>query len=101
DGDPQAASRLLPFGLRSVAKAGKAKTGPRNTGADPRRHGLVHEAYLRLVGATAAQRYADRGHFFAVAAEAMRHILVDNARRKPRAKRGGQFRRVELNEAEP
>ena len=57
---------------------------------------LVHEAYLRLVGADPGQLWDGRGHFFAAAAEAMRRILVDAARRKQRLKRGGGLRRVEL-----
>src|SRR5205807_4467612 len=62
---------------------------------------LVHEAYLRLVGPAGARRWNDHGHFFAAAAEAMRHILVDNARRKRRAKHGGGRHRVALDEAVP
>ncbi len=60
--------------------------------------GLVHEAYLRLVDVERAQRWNSRGHFFAAAAEAMRRILVENARRKHRAKHGGDQKRVELTE---
>src|SRR5262249_34841589 len=59
---------------------------------------LVHEAYLRLVDVEKAQQWNSRGHFFAAAAEAMRRILVDNARRKKSAKHGGHLKRVELDE---
>jgi RNA polymerase sigma factor (TIGR02999 family) len=62
--------------------------------------GLVHEAYLRLVDVEKAQRWNSRGHFFAAAAEAMRRILVEQARRKRRLKRGGDKERVELEELE-
>jgi RNA polymerase sigma factor (TIGR02999 family) len=61
---------------------------------------LVHEAYLRLVGPADDRRWNSRGHFFAAAAEAMRRILVDQARRKQADKRGGRGRRVELNDAD-
>src|SRR5207302_1467507 len=60
---------------------------------------LVHEAYLRLVGPADAARWKDRGHFFAAAAQAMRHILVEHARRKRRGKHGGDRKRVDLDEA--
>src|SRR5204862_76301 len=62
---------------------------------------LVHEVYLRLVGPADAQRWKDRGHFYAAAAEAMRHILVDKARRKRRVKHGGGRQRVDFNDAVP
>src|SRR5208282_4859770 len=60
---------------------------------------LVHEAYLRLVDVEGAQHWDSRGHFFAAAAEAMRRILIDQARRKRRPKHGGDRKRVDLNEA--
>jgi RNA polymerase sigma factor (TIGR02999 family) len=62
--------------------------------------GLVHEAYLRLVDTEKAQRWESRGHFFAATAEAMRRILIENARRKQSLKAGGAFSRVDLAEAE-
>jgi RNA polymerase sigma factor (TIGR02999 family) len=62
---------------------------------------LVHEAYLRLVAATRVQTWESRAHFFAAAAESMRRILVENARRRGRIKRGGQMRRVDLDAAGP
>jgi RNA polymerase sigma factor (TIGR02999 family) len=62
---------------------------------------LVHEAYLRLVDVEKAQQWNSRGHFFAAAAEAMRRIQVENARRKQTDKRGGRHRRIDLSQAEP
>src|SRR5258707_14180130 len=88
-GDPNAASQLLPLvydGLRQLAAQRLVQEKPGQT-LQPT--ALVHEAYLRLVGPADAGRWNDRGHFFAAAAEAMRHILVDNARRKRRVKHGG------------
>lgn len=95
-GDRQAASELLPLlyaELRNLAAARMASEGDGHT---LQATALVHEAYLRLVGTDDAQVWDGRGHFFAAAAEAMRRILVDNARRKNRLKRGGDRQRVEL-----
>src|SRR5208337_5194268 len=61
---------------------------------------LVHEAYIRLVDGEQAQQWENRGHFFAAAAEAMRRILVENARRKASSKHGGDLQRVELSDGE-
>jgi RNA polymerase sigma factor (TIGR02999 family) len=100
-GDPQAASQLLPLvydELRRLAAQQLAREAPGQT-LDAT--GLVHEAYLRLVGPADERRWKDRGHFFAAAAQAMRHLLVDNARRKRRDKHGGGRQRVELNESVP
>jgi RNA polymerase sigma factor (TIGR02999 family) len=100
-GDPQAAAQLLPLvydELRHLAAAQLARERPGQT-LEPT--ALVHEAYLRLVGPEDRARWAGRGHFFAAAAEAMRHILVDSARRKMRAKHGGAHQRVALDEAVP
>ena len=94
-GDRQAAADLLPLvydELRKLAAARMAAESPDHT-LQPT--ALVHEAYLRLVG---GQHFDDRGHFFAAAAEAMRRILVDAARRKQRNKHGGQLERVELTD---
>jgi RNA polymerase sigma factor (TIGR02999 family) len=91
-GDSHAADQLLPLiynELRRLAAAKLAQTLEATA--------LVHEAYLRLAGATKQQRWDSRGHFFAAAAEAMRRILVENARRKKRSKRGGDRRRVDLD----
>lgn len=92
-GDRRAAGELLPLvydELRSLAAARMANERPGQTLDGT---ALVHEAYLRLIG---DQRFENRGHFFAAAAEAMRRILVDAARRKRREKHGGQRDRVEL-----
>ena len=93
DGDRQAAADLLPLvydELRKLAAARMAAESPDHT-LDAT--ALVHEAFLRLVG---DQQFDGRGHFFAAAAEAMRRILVDSARRRNREKRSGRRERVEL-----
>src|SRR5947209_1184304 len=99
-GDPHAAGQLLPLvydELRRLAAAQLAREAPGQT-LDAT--ALVHEAYLRLVATEAAQdlQWNGRRHFLAAAAEAMRHILVDNARRKRRVKHGGGRQRVALDE---
>lgn len=96
-GDPFAAERLLPLvydELRKLAAGHMANEAPGQT-LDAT--GLVHEAYLRLVGPVGSATFANRGHFFAAAAEAMRCILVDAARRKQARKRGGGQRQVALD----
>jgi RNA polymerase sigma factor (TIGR02999 family) len=96
-GDPQAAAQLLPLvyaELRQLAAQRLAREAPGQT-LDAT--ALVHEAYLRLVGDDPQRPWDNRGHFFAAAAEAMRRILVENARRKKRLKRGGDFRQIELS----
>jgi RNA polymerase sigma factor (TIGR02999 family) len=98
EGDPQAAEQLLPLvydELRHLAAAQIARETPGQT-LDAT--ALVHEAYLRLVG---ERQFADRRHFFRVAAEAMRRILIDRARRKQRIKHGGRRVRVPLSDVEP
>jgi RNA polymerase sigma factor (TIGR02999 family) len=96
-GDPHAADRLLPLvydELRQLAAQRLAREAPGQT-LQPT--ALVHEAYLRLVGQTAEPTgWSGRGHFFAAAAQAMRRILVEGARRKKRHKHGGRLRRAEL-----
>jgi RNA polymerase sigma factor (TIGR02999 family) len=95
-GDRKAAADLLPLvydELRKLASARMAAEAPDHT-LQPT--ALVHEAYLRLIGATPAAAFDHRGHFFAAAAEAMRRILVEAARRKKRQKHGGERPRVEL-----
>jgi RNA polymerase sigma factor (TIGR02999 family) len=97
-GDPHAAAQLLPLvyqELRQLAQANMANERPSHT-LQPT--ALVHEAYLRLVDVDHPQHWNGRGHFFAAAAEAMRRILVENARRKQRVKHGGEHQRVELDE---
>jgi RNA polymerase sigma factor (TIGR02999 family) len=99
-GDPHAAAQLLPLvydELRALAAQKLAQEKPGQT-LDPT--ALVHEAYLRLVDTEKAQRWDSRRHFFAAAAEAMRRILVESARRKRRLKRGGDRIRQELDEAD-
>src|SRR6187455_562108 len=97
-GDRQAAAELLPLvydELRRLAAARMAAEAPGHT-LDPT--ALVHEAYLRLVGPADVARWDGRGHFYAAAAEAMRRILVDAARRKAAVRHGGGRRRVPLDE---
>lgn len=93
-GDRRAAADLLPLvydELRKLAAARMAAEAPEHT-LQPT--ALVHEAYLRLIGPADAAKWENRGHFFAAAAEAMRRILVDAARKKKREKHGGELRRV-------
>jgi RNA polymerase sigma factor (TIGR02999 family) len=99
-GDPAAAAELLPLvydELRKLAASRMAKECPGQT-LQPT--ALVHEAYLRLVGGQYHQDWNGRGHFFAAAAEAMRRILIDTARRKQAAVHGGDRERVDLDRAE-
>jgi RNA polymerase sigma factor (TIGR02999 family) len=98
-GDGVAAEQLFPlvYGeLRTLAAAQMAQERP---GQTLQATALVHEAYLRLVDVKRAQQWDSRGHFFAAAAEAMRRILIDRARRKRRPKHGGGRNRVSLDEA--
>ena len=97
-GDPQAASQLLPLVYEELRRLAAAKLAQEKPGQTLQATALVHEAYLRLVGEGGASSWDGRGHFFAAAAEAMRRILVDNARRKQRLRHGGGFQRVELAE---
>jgi RNA polymerase sigma factor (TIGR02999 family) len=100
-GDPHAAEQLLPLvyeELRKLAAQRLAQERPRQT---LQATALVHEAYLRLVDVERAQHWNSRGHFFAAAAEAMRRILIDDARRKRRPKHGGDRQRIALDEALP
>src|SRR5262245_5746507 len=97
-GDPQAASQLLPLVYDELRKPAAQTTAQENPGLTLQATALVHEAYLRLVDAEKAQHWNSRGHFFAAAAEAMRRILVDQARHRKAAKRGGQAQREDLHE---
>jgi RNA polymerase sigma factor (TIGR02999 family) len=97
-GDPQAAEQLLPLVYDELRRLAAARLARERPGQTLQATALVHEAYLRLVGGDPQQPWDGRGHFFAAAAEAMRRILVDNARRKGRVKHGGSLRRVELPE---
>jgi RNA polymerase sigma factor (TIGR02999 family) len=103
-GDPHAAERLLPLVYEELRKLAARKLSQEERGQTLDATALVHEAYVRLVGGDAQRPYSDRGHFYAAAATAMRHILIDNARRKLAAKHGGGRQRVELHDvasAEP
>jgi RNA polymerase sigma factor (TIGR02999 family) len=93
-GDRQAAADLLPLVYDELRKLAAAKMAAEAPGHTLNATALVHEAYLRLVG---DQQFDGRGHFFAAAAEAMRRILVESARRRRRVKHGGSLRRVELD----
>ena len=99
-GDPRAAEQLLPLVYEELRKLAAARLAQEKPGQTLQATALVHETYLRLVGAANSQRWDSRGHFFAAAAEAMRRILVDNARRKGRIKRGGALRRIDLESAD-
>ena len=98
-GDPTAAAELLPLVYDELRKLAAQRLTQERPGLTLQATALVHEAYLRLVDAGAAQHWNSRGHFFAAAAEAMRRILVENARRKRGLKHGGAYRRVDLEEA--
>jgi RNA polymerase sigma factor (TIGR02999 family) len=100
DGDPGAAEQLLPLvyeELRNLAAARLAKEKP---GQTLQATALVHEAYVRLVEGPAAGRWNGRGHFFAAAAEAMRRILIDQARRKARLRHGGDHQRIDIDQGQ-
>jgi len=89
--DPQAAAQLLPLVYDELRKLAAGHMANESAGHTLDATALVHEAYLRLVGSPGERTFANRGHFFAAAAEAMRRILVDSARRKKARKRGGDF----------
>jgi RNA polymerase sigma factor (TIGR02999 family) len=97
-GDPHAASQLLPLVYDELRKLAAHKLAHETPGQTLQPTALVHEAYLRLVAGERDQHWDNRGHFFAAAAEAMRRILVDNARRKLGTKHGGGRSRVPLEE---
>ncbi|MCI0456622.1 MAG: ECF-type sigma factor [Gemmataceae bacterium] len=98
-GDPGAAEQLLPLVYDELRKLAAQKLAQEKPGQTLQPTALVHEAYLRLVDVQKVQHWNSRGHFFAAAAEAMRRILIDNARLKRRPKRGGDRQRVDLDEA--
>src|SRR5262245_34240440 len=97
-GDRSAAEQLLPLIYDELRQLAAHKMAQETPGQTLQPTALVHEAYLRLVGAEEGPHWDSRGHFFAAAAEAMRRILVDNARRKNAVKHGGGVRRVPLEE---
>lgn len=96
-GDPHAAPQLLPLIYDELRKLAAQKLAQEKPGQTLEATALVHEAYLRLVGDPCGQHWDGRAHFFAAAAEAMRRILVDNARRKRRPKHGGGRQRVDAD----
>jgi len=98
-GDLHAAEQLLPLVYDELRKLAAQKMAQEKPGQTLEATALVHEAYLRLVDTDKAQHWTSRGHFFAAAAEAMRHILVDRARRKRSRKRGGDRARLRFDEA--
>jgi RNA polymerase sigma factor (TIGR02999 family) len=98
-GDPQAAEQLLPLVYDALRKLAAQKLAQEKPGQTLQATALVHEAYLRLVG-TQDPGWSSRGHFFSAAAEAMRRILVENARRKASRKHGEGWNRVDLDQIE-
>src|SRR5579862_6553629 len=99
-GDPHAAEQLLPLVYQELRALAARKLAQEKPGQTLQATALVHEAYLRLVDVEIAPEWNSRGHFFAAAAEAMRRILVENARRKNAVKRGGDQKRLDLGEGE-
>ncbi len=97
-GEPQAAEHLLPLVYDELRRLAAYKMANEKPGQTLDGTSLVHEAYLRLVGSEKDRKWEDQRHFFAAAAEAMRRILIENARRKKRLKRGGELRRVTLDD---
>jgi len=97
-GDPQAARELLPLVYDELRKLAAERMARETPGQTLQATALVHEAYLRLVDVAKVQHWNSRGHFFAAAAEAMRRILIENARSKARVKRGGDWQRVDFEE---
>jgi RNA polymerase sigma factor (TIGR02999 family) len=92
-GDPHAAAQLMPLVYGELRRLAAARLAAEPSGNTLQPTALVHEAYLRLVGTPDGDSWEHRGHFFAAAAEAMRRILIDNARRKATARRGGGMQR--------
>jgi RNA polymerase sigma factor (TIGR02999 family) len=100
-GDPRAAADLLPLVYDELRKLAAARLAAEKPGQTLQSTALVHEAYVRLVGDGQPKGWDGRGHFFGAAAEAMRRILVENARRRMRKKRGGERARVDLDAVDP
>ena len=96
-GDPQAAEQLLPLVYEELRKLAAQRLSQEKPGQTLQATALVHEAYLRLVDVEKAQQWHSRGHFFAAAAEAMRRILVEGARRKLRLRHGGDLQRQDVD----
>jgi RNA polymerase sigma factor (TIGR02999 family) len=97
NGDPEAAEQLLPLVYDELRRLAAAKLANENPGQTLQATALVHDAYIRLVDVEQAQQWNSRAHFFAAAAEAMRRILVESARRKERIRHGGETRRLNLD----
>jgi RNA polymerase sigma factor (TIGR02999 family) len=97
-GDPQAASQLLPLVYEELRRLAAIRLREEPAGHTLQPTALVHEAYLRLVGTAEEPRWNSRGHFFGAAAQAMRRILVESARRKQRVKHGGELQRMDLED---
>ena len=95
-GDPSASDKLLPLVYDELRKLASQRISNEKPGQTLQATALVHEAYIRLVGKDEGQHWNGRGHFFGAAAEAMRRILVDNARKKKQSKRGGDRARVDF-----
>src|SRR5262245_24669087 len=97
-GDPQAAEKLLPLVYDELRKLAAAKLAQERPGQTLQATALVHEAFVRLVDGSQALKWNSSGHIFGAAAEAMRRILVENARRRQSKKRGGDRVRVDLDD---
>ena len=99
-GDPSAAEQLLPLVYDELRKLAAVRMAQENPGQTLQATALVHDAYIRLVDVQQAQHWDSRGHFFSAAAEAMRCVLVDQARHKKSLKAGGDRKRVDLTLAD-
>jgi RNA polymerase sigma factor (TIGR02999 family) len=99
-GDPKAAEQLLPLVYEELRKLAAQKVAHEKPGQTFEATALVHEAFVRLVDVDRVQQWNCRGHFFAAAAEAMRRILIENARRKKRIRHGGNRHRLDLDQLE-
>src|SRR6478736_3204873 len=99
-GDPTAAEQLLPLVYEELRKLAAARMAKEAAGHTLQPTALVHDAWLRLVGGDANAQFANRAHFFAAAADAMRRILIERARRKGARKRGGDWQRIDLDKVE-
>ena len=99
-GDPRAAEDLLPLVYEELRKLAAVRMANESAGHTLQPTALVHEAWLRLAGDKAHAQFANRAHFFAAAAEAMRRILIERARRKGAGKRGGDWQRIDLDKVD-
>ena len=100
-GDPSAAEQLLPLVYDELRKLAAVRLAQEKPGQTLQATALVHDAYIRLVDVEKAQHWNSRGHFFSAAAEAMRRVLVENARKKHALIRGGDRKKLDLNLVEP